>query len=188
MAGAGTLAELLANPNSITGQSLREVRHFPARGERRKVDRKTPKLTLHHAKENNLKNLTVEFPLNRFVVVTGVSGSGKSTMIRECLIPAVKNCLARAKDRVRGEFCKVTGFESLKAVYEVDQSPVGRTPRSIPATYVGFFDVIRTGSAFARVFAEPFFIQQRAGPMSGMRRRRPGETRNEFPSARVYHL
>jgi excinuclease ABC subunit A len=143
VAGAGTLSELLANPQSVTGQSLREVRKFPARGERRPVNTKTAKLTLHHAKENNLKDLTVEFPLNRFVVVTGVSGSGKSTMIRECLIPAVKNCLARPKDRSRGEFCKVSGFEGLKAVYEVDQSPVGRTPRSTPATYVGFFDVIR---------------------------------------------
>ena len=143
VAGAGTLAELLANPNSVTGQSLREVKSYPARGERRKVDRKTPRLTLHNAKENNLKDLTIEFPLNRFVVITGVSGSGKSTMIRECLIPSIKNCLAKPKDRSRGHFCKVSGFESLKAVYEVDQSPVGRTPRSIPATYVGFFDVIR---------------------------------------------
>ncbi|HEX7858981.1 MAG TPA: excinuclease ABC subunit UvrA [Verrucomicrobiae bacterium] len=143
VAGAGTLAELLKNPDSVTGQSLREARTFPARGERRKVDRKAPKLTLHRAQENNLKDVTVEFPLNRFVVVTGVSGSGKSTMIRECLLPAVKNCLARPKDRSKGAFCKVTGFEGLKAVYEVDQSPVGRTPRSTPATYVGFFDVIR---------------------------------------------
>ncbi|MGZ8899963.1 MAG: excinuclease ABC subunit UvrA, partial [Limisphaerales bacterium] len=143
VAGAGTLDELLANPNSITGQSLREVKSYPARGERRKVERKTPRLILHDANENNLKNLTIELPLNRFVVITGVSGSGKSTMIRECLIPAVKNCLAKPRDRSRGEFCKVSGFETLKAVYEVDQSPVGRTPRSIPATYVGFFDVIR---------------------------------------------
>jgi excinuclease ABC subunit A len=64
-------------------------------------------------------------------------------MIRECLIPAVKNTLAKPKDRDRGDFCKLSGFTGLKAIYEVDQSPVGRTPRSIPATYVGFFDVIR---------------------------------------------
>jgi excinuclease ABC subunit A len=143
VAGVGTLDELMANEASVTGRSLREERKFPARGTRRPVDRKTPRLKLHDARQNNLKNLTIEFPLGRFVVVTGVSGSGKSTLIRECLLPAVKNCLAKPKDRAQGDFCKVTGFESLKSVYEVDQSPVGRTPRSIPATYVGFFDVIR---------------------------------------------
>lgn len=141
IAGVGTLEELLANPLSVTGQSLRETKKYPARGTRRPVDANTPKLTLHDAKANNLKDLTLEFPLNRFVVVTGVSGSGKSTLIRECLLPSVAHALSRKKE---GEaICKVTGYESLKAVYEVDQSPVGRTPRSTPATYVGFFDVIR---------------------------------------------
>jgi excinuclease ABC subunit A len=108
-------------------------------------------LTLHDANAHNLKNLTVRFPLNRFVVVTGVSGSGKSTLIRECLLPALEIALrsgrkenrrARGRsDASRGAY--VTGYESLKAVYEVDQSPIGRTPRSTPATYVGFFDEIR---------------------------------------------
>jgi excinuclease ABC subunit A len=143
VAGVGTLEELMANEGSITGRSLREEKKFPARGVRREVNRKTPRLKVHNARENNLKNLTAEFPLGRLVVVTGVSGSGKSTLVRECLLPAVKNCLARARDRADGEFCKLSGFESLKAVYEVDQSPVGRTPRSTPATYVGFFDIIR---------------------------------------------
>ncbi len=143
VAGVGTLQELIANEASVTGRSLREAKKFPARGERREVNRKTPRLKLHNARENNLKNLTVEFPLGRFVAVTGVSGSGKSTLVRECLLPAVKNALAKAKERVEGEFCRVAGCESLKAVYEVDQSPVGRTPRSTPATYVGFFDIIR---------------------------------------------
>ncbi len=109
-------------------------------------------LTLRHASVNNLKNLDVRFPLNRFVVVTGVSGSGKSTMVRECLLPAAVAAVAKkprsgkAKPgnarRSEGD-SRVTGFESLKAVYEVDQSPIGRTPRSTPATYVGFFDEIR---------------------------------------------
>jgi excinuclease ABC subunit A len=143
VAGCGTLAELLKNPNSITGQSLLQKHKFPSRGERRPVNRNTPVLKLQNANEHNLKNLTVEFPLNRFIVLTGVSGSGKSTLVRECLIPAVKNCLAKPRDRVKGDFCKLTGHDALKAVYEVDQSPVGRTPRSTPATYVGFFDVIR---------------------------------------------
>jgi excinuclease ABC subunit A len=143
VAGFGTLAELLENPASVTGRSLLEKISYPSRGERRPVVKNTPVLKLHNAREHNLKNLTIEFPLNRFVVLTGVSGSGKSTLIRECLIPAVKNCLAKAKDRIKGDFCKLSGYEVLKAVYEVDQSPVGRTPRSTPATYVGFFDVIR---------------------------------------------
>jgi excinuclease ABC subunit A len=127
-------------------------------------------LTLHHASTNNLEDLTVRFPLNRFVVVTGVSGSGKSTLIRECLLPTLEATLksrnppARPKPLRRGEGPKpacaaeaasarrrpgtrnslsVSGHDSLKAVYEVDQSPIGRTPRSTPATYVGFFDEIR---------------------------------------------
>jgi len=112
-------------------------------------------LTLTGATTHNLKNLTVRFPMNRFVVVTGVSGSGKSTLIRECLLPAVTEALkvgrassragtARATNGSRGRSPHLTGFESLSAVYEVDQSPIGRTPRSTPATYVGFFDDIRT--------------------------------------------
>ncbi len=109
-------------------------------------------LTLHHASVNNLKNLEVRFPLNRFVVVTGVSGSGKSTMVRECLLPAAVAAVARKPRPAKGkpvdarrpeDACRVTGHELLKAVYEVDQSPIGRTPRSTPATYVGFFNDIR---------------------------------------------
>jgi len=168
---AGTLNELLRHDNSITGQCLRaqEAKEYPTRGRRRLVQRaagvspaerrkqasrqdagSTFWLTLHHASANNLKNLTVRIPLNRLVVVTGVSGSGKSTLIRECLLPALETALKRKKSAV-STFQRfnvstppsVTGHESLKAVYEVDQSPIGRTPRSTPATYVGFFDEIR---------------------------------------------
>jgi excinuclease ABC subunit A len=110
-------------------------------------------LTVQHAGANNLKNLTVRFPLGRFVVITGVSGSGKSTLVRECLRPALEKALAR-KTRKReprarngapraNHELQIANYESLKAVYEVDQSPIGRTPRSTPATYVGFFDDIR---------------------------------------------
>jgi excinuclease ABC subunit A len=110
-------------------------------------------LKLHNASANNLKNLTVQFPLNRLVVITGVSGSGKSTLVRECLLPALQTKLARpgklaARSRQSGT-PGVTGFESIKAVYEVEQSPIGRTPRSTPATYVGFFDDIR--NLFAQI-------------------------------------
>ena len=108
-------------------------------------------LALRHAAVHNLKNLTVSFPLNRLVLVTGVSGSGKSTLIRECLLPALQHALGTARGRPASTLQRfnastsptVTGHESLKAVYEVDQSPIGRTPRSAPATYVGFFDDIR---------------------------------------------
>jgi excinuclease ABC subunit A len=104
-------------------------------------------LTLYHAAIHNLKNLTVPFPLNRFVCVTGVSGSGKSTLIRDCLLPALLSTLAARKSPrtqdARRQTTHLTGHETLAAVHEVDQSPIGRTPRSVPATYVGFFDDIR---------------------------------------------
>jgi len=166
---AGTLQELLRHEDSITGQCLRAqtAKNYPARGQRRPVggltalDSEPPsdfktrtselnRLTLQHAAANNLKDLTVHFPLNRLIVVTGVSGSGKSTLIRECLLPVLERSLKRRKanapTRQRANAPtspSVSGFESIKAVYEVDQSPIGRTPRSIPATYVGFFDEIR---------------------------------------------
>ncbi|MBI3877766.1 MAG: excinuclease ABC subunit A, partial [Verrucomicrobia bacterium] len=143
---AGTLKELLRHDDSITGQCLRaqEAKRYPTRGARRPVQRAASgTLVLHHAAANNLKDLTVRFPLNRFVVVTGVSGSGKSTLVRECLLPAVeaavKSKTRNPKPGTRNNLL-LSGHESLKAVYEVDQSPIGRTPRSTPATYVGFFD------------------------------------------------
>ncbi len=170
---AGTLAELLRHPESITGQCLRARRRFPTRGERRAVGKvRSPKsevrsakqslltsaatsrggdgwLTLVGADKNNLKRLTVRFPLGRLVVVTGVSGSGKSTLIRECLLPALKSRITHHASLSEAPSATITGWESLQAVYEVDQSPIGRTPRSIPATYVGFFDDIR--QLFAQV-------------------------------------
>ncbi len=169
---SGTLDELLADPASLTGRLLREqaTQSRPARGARREVevgraarpssiisasaktaetkksrseDRRAacPTLTLHHATTHNLTDLTVRFPLGRFIAVTGVSGSGKSTLVKECLFPAVEAALRSAKPKTSG--CHVTGVAGLNAVHEVDQSPIGRTPRSTPATYVGFFDDIR---------------------------------------------
>lgn len=103
-------------------------------------------LTVRHARTNNLKDLTVHFPIGRFIAVTGVSGSGKSSLVRECLLPAVQEGLARKKPKAAARnplSTHVTGLEPFKAVHEVDQSPIGRTPRSTPATYVGFFNDIR---------------------------------------------
>jgi excinuclease ABC subunit A len=164
---SGTLRELLRHKDSITGQCLRTKRTFPARGQRRPValpggkrrEQQPPAstaatdwLTLHHARLHNLKDLTVAFPLNRLVVVTGVSGSGKSTLLRQCLMPALQAALqARSAARpvaLPADGCVVSGHQSIHAIHEVDQSPIGRTPRSTPATYVGFFDEIR------RLFAQ----------------------------------
>ncbi len=142
---SGTLKELMGNKDSITAQSLRGHKTYPARGQRRPVGRKQPALILSGATRHTLKNLTVSFPLQRFICLTGVSGSGKSTLLRDCLLPAVQAKLARKPARAPAldGAGAISGAESLRAVYEVDQSPIGRTLRSVPATYVGFFDEIR---------------------------------------------
>src|SRR5207249_8460026 len=152
------LAALLRHPESIAGHCLRAHKTYPTRGQRRPVSRsphdRASWLTLHHARKNNLKNLTVRFPLGRLVLVTGVSGSGKSTLVRECLLPALTQALRdrKAKHGTRNTEhgtrsshhpARIAGFDSIQSVYEVDQAPIGRTPRSIPATYVGGFDDIR---------------------------------------------
>ncbi len=152
---AGTLRELLRHPESITGKCLRSHKKYPARGRRRPVAPDSPLasgpavsawLTLRHAHKNNLKDITIRFPLGRLMLVTGVSGSGKSTLVRECLFPALSEALKKrktARGRSNNRSSALTGFDSIQSVYEVDQAPIGRTPRSIPATYVGFFDVMR---------------------------------------------
>ncbi|MCP5519707.1 MAG: excinuclease ABC subunit A [Verrucomicrobiales bacterium] len=129
-------------PRGRAGADRRGKQVRPPEGDAPAHPKPAAWLVLERATANNLHDLTVRFPVGRFVVVTGVSGSGKSTLIRECLRPALEAALQRgAKSGVRGP--RVSGHEGLKAVYEVDQTPIGRTPRSIPATYVGFFDDIR---------------------------------------------
>jgi len=143
---SGTLKEVMACEHSLTAQCLREHKTYPARGQRRPIasGKKEPALILSGANRHTLKNLTVAFPLRHFICMTGVSGSGKSTLLRECLLPAVQARLARKPGRTAMQGAgDVSGTESLRAVYEVDQSPIGRTLRSVPATYVGFFDEIR---------------------------------------------
>jgi excinuclease ABC subunit A len=150
---AGTLRQLLQHPDSITGKCLRAHKSYPTRGKRRPVAQASNAwLTIHHLSKNNLKNITVRFPLGRLVLVSGVSGSGKSTLVRECLLPALTESLKK-RNSGRGTQKTVSGslagFDGIQSVYEVDQMPIGRTPRSIPATYVGFFDVVR--QLFAQV-------------------------------------
>lgn len=141
----GTLEALMQHPDSITGACLREVRRHPARGARRAVAATSKEgwLVLHRARLHNLKDVTARIPLGRLVVVTGVSGSGKSTLVKECLVPALRGALEGKEGAAKRGGMRLSGHESLTALHEVDQSPIGRTPRSTPATYVGFFDRIR---------------------------------------------
>jgi excinuclease ABC subunit A len=136
----GTPAEVMDDPNSLTGQYLSGKRFIPLPIERRKPDGRY--IEIKGAKENNLKNVNVKFPLGTFMAVTGVSGSGKSTLINEILHKSLAMKLHRAKSKP-GEFKEIKGVEHLDKVIDIDQSPIGRTPRSNPATYTGVFDDIR---------------------------------------------
>lgn len=136
----GTVEDIMACENSITGQYLSGKRSIPVPENRRSGNGR--KLTIIGATENNLKNIDVEIPLGEFVAVTGVSGSGKSSLVNEILYKHLANTLNKAKKRT-GEFEKIKGVEYLDKVIEIDQSPIGRTPRSNPATYTGIFNDIR---------------------------------------------
>jgi len=137
---AGTPQEVMENPKSLTGQYLSGKKFIPLPIERRKPDGR--KLSIVGAKENNLRNVKVDVPLGLFVAVTGVSGSGKSTLINEILYKSLAQKLNRSKVKP-GAHKEVTGLDELEKVIDIDQSPIGRTPRSNPATYTGVFDDIR---------------------------------------------
>ncbi|MDW0111035.1 excinuclease ABC subunit UvrA [Sporosarcina aquimarina] len=137
---AGTPQEVMDDPNSLTGQYLSGKRYIPLPIERRKPDGR--KVSIKGASENNLKKVNVDFPLGQFIAVTGVSGSGKSTLINNVLHKILAQKLNRAKQRP-GTYKSVEGLEELEKVIEIDQSPIGRTPRSNPATYTGVFDDVR---------------------------------------------
>ena len=136
----GTVEEIKANPDSITGQYLSGAKKIPVPDERRKGNGNFLKII--GAKENNLKNVDVDIPLGTFVAVTGVSGSGKSSLINEVLHKHLARELNRAYT-IPGKVERIEGLEHLDKVIDIDQSPIGRTPRSNPATYTGVFGDIR---------------------------------------------
>ena len=137
---AGTPEEVMACENSVTGQYLSGKRSIAVPASRRAGNGK--KLTIFGAQENNLKKLDVEIPLGKFVAVTGVSGSGKSSLVNEILYKHLANQLNHAKKHT-GKFSSMKGLDALDKVINIDQSPIGRTPRSNPATYTGVFNDIR---------------------------------------------
>ena len=145
LVACGTPEEVMKNDNSLTGRYLsgKEVIEIPKK--RRSGNGKSIKIT--GCKENNLKNINVEFPLGKFICVTGVSGSGKSTLVNEILCKALSNKINRSKDKP-GKFKDIKGIENVDKIVNITQDPIGRTPRSNPATYTGVFDAIRD------VFAE----------------------------------
>src|SRR5699024_7818828 len=130
----------MANTNSLTGQYLSGKKKIEVPESRREVtDRK---ISVKGARSNNLKDVSVDFPLSTMNVVTGVSGSGKSTLVNEVLYKSLAKKINKSKVKP-GDYDEINGIEQLDRIIDIDQSPIGRTPRSIPATYPGVFDNIR---------------------------------------------
>ena len=138
---AGTPKEIMANPNSLTGQYLTGKKFVPVPLERRKGNGQ--QISIKGAAENNLKGIDVDFPLGKLIVVTGVSGSGKSTLVNQILKRALAQKLNHNSAKP-GKYEQITGWENIEKIIDIDQSPIGRTPRSNPATYTSVFDDIRT--------------------------------------------
>ncbi len=137
---AGTLEDIMNTEKSITGQYIKGVRTISVPKERRKCEGNY--ISIKGARENNLKNVSAKFPIGLFTCVTGVSGSGKSTLVNEILYKGIHKKLNNSKDNP-GKHKEITCIENVDKVINIDQSPIGRTPRSNPATYTGVFDIIR---------------------------------------------
>ena len=141
MIAEGTVAEIRDHPTSLTGRYLRGELRVPVPGGRREAEPKH-RIRVVGARANNLQNLTVDIPLGVFTAVTGVSGSGKSTLVTDILYQALARHFYRAKV-VPGAHTRIEGLDRIDKVIDIDQSPIGRTPRSNPATYTGLFTPIR---------------------------------------------
>jgi excinuclease ABC subunit A len=155
LVACGSLDDLRKNPESVTGAYFNGNPHRLT--SRLRPYKKRPKMRVQGASEHNLKNMTASFPLGSFICITGVSGSGKSTLLKETLLKGIRNRLLGIKD-VTGAHTNIYGWESLDRILEVDHSPIGRTPRSVPATYIGIMNDIRrlfagTPKARARGFS-----------------------------------
>jgi excinuclease ABC subunit A len=137
---AGTPDEIKKNRQSITGKYLSGERKIQIPTERKKLSNK---IILSKAEEHNLKGVTLSLPLGGLVCITGVSGSGKSTLVHKVLIPAIKNYLSRGRRGNSANYHSITGVDKILGIIELDQTPIGRTPHSNPATYTGLFDDIR---------------------------------------------
>jgi excinuclease ABC subunit A len=146
LVAAGTPADIMRHPDSLTGKYLSGARQIPMPARRRQSDGRY--LQVLQAQQHNLQQIDVDIPLGLFVCITGVSGSGKSTLLLDIVYKALAQRLHRAHDRP-GAFAGLKGVEHLDKVIHIDQAPIGRTPRSNPATYTGVFDTIRT--LFAQV-------------------------------------
>ena len=183
----GPVEDVMAVKESLTGRYLSGAEEIPVPKKRR---RPSGYLGIEGASQHNLKKVDAKIPLGTFTAVTGVSGSGKSTLVNEVLHKAVANKLHRAKQRP-GAHKRVTGLDQIDKIINIDQSPIGRTPRSNPATYIGLFDQIRdlfskTQEARARgLQAGPVLVQREGRALRGVPRRRPDQDRDALPARRV---